>query len=64
MSKLTFYMKSGNKIIIKHVSKYSFTTDFKGDLTGAEYTRKTFWPGEHLLMATMDLSQVEAITVD
>lgn len=59
--KLTIYLKSGNKIILPFVKDYKIQT--RGDeIIGLEIVRRNIWPGQRLLVSSIALSQVEAIT--
>lgn len=64
MTTLTLYMKSGNKIRLRHVSEWE--AKVKGNsITSLSITR-TKWldwlPKEKLVVGSIDLSQIEAIT--
>ena len=58
---LRIYMKSGNCIVLPHVKEYKITN--RGDeIIGVELKRRGIWSGENLLVKTIALSQIEAIT--
>lgn len=59
--KLTVYLKSGNKIVLPFVKDYKIQN--RGDeIITLEIVRRNFWPGRRLLVQTISLSQIEAIT--
>lgn len=61
---VTIYMKSGNKIRVRLVKDWK--VDYRGnEITGLTVQRKWLarWIGvERLIVPTVDLSQIEAIT--
>lgn len=64
MTVLTIYMKSGNKIRLPFVQAWNFKAS-GNDLTYLEIT--TSWlamllPGNRLIVSTIDMRQVEAVT--
>lgn len=59
--KLTIYLKSGNKIVLPFIKDYNIRNS--GDeIISLEIVRHSFWPGQKLLVKTIALSQIEAIT--
>ena len=59
--KLTIYMKSGNKIVLRFIKAYQ-VQKVENRIVGLTITRTQFWPGQRLMVKTIDLSQIEAIT--
>jgi len=62
--KLNIYMKSGNKITMGNVKNYEIGNS-GNEITKIFIERGSFWGGggERLLVKTIDLSQIEAVTV-
>lgn len=64
MTTLTIYMKSGNKIKLRHVSNWEAKVT-GNTITSLSITRTPWldWlPKEKLVVGSIDLSQIEAIT--
>ena len=64
MTTLTFYMKSGNKIVIPFIKDYKMKTN--GDqiieLTITKSWLALIFPTPKLIVSTISLSQIEAVT--
>lgn len=58
---LTFYMKSGNKIVVPHVHEYKITSDCDG-VNYVSLTVEEVDGVETLLTTSLVLSEVEAVT--
>jgi len=58
--KLTFYLKSGNKIVLRNVKEYVFKTN-GNEIVGVSIKRGPWPMCPRLLVNTLDLSQVEAV---
>lgn len=62
--RLTIYMKSGNKIRLRGVK--AFLIDARGNevvrITLRMYPFESWFFGERLILSTLDLRQVEAVT--
>ena len=59
---LTFYMKSGNRIRVRGVKEYTIN-NAGNEIIGLSLKYYWFRFGKRLLVKTMDLSQIEAVTV-
>jgi hypothetical protein len=60
---LRIYMKSGNVLRLPNITEYEVET--KGDnIVGLKIERKDTWwgSGEKLLVSSINLSQIEAVT--
>lgn len=60
--KVTIYMKSGNKLVQRGVKEYS-VKHVGDDITGLS-VKVHFWARLRVLVGTVALSQIEAVTVD
>jgi len=61
MMKINIYMKSGNKINLRGVKKWEFES--KGEHVTKLYIQRHWWAwGEKLIVTTINLSQIEAVT--
>lgn len=60
--KLTFHTKSGNKIVQRGVREYEFQNR-GNEIVGVTLRLNGFYFGPKLLLGTMDISQIEAVTV-
>lgn len=59
--KLTIYMKSGNKIVLRNVEEYEFQNR-GNEIVGIRIQRRSWMPGSRILAQTVALDQIEAVT--
>ena len=59
--KLTFYMKSGNRIVLRFVKSYEIKSR-GNEITELTIGRPFGRPGARLLVGTIALDQIEAVT--
>lgn len=58
--KVTFYMKSGNVIVLDRVDPGTTFTYYGNSITGISYW-KQWSPKNKMFLGTLDLSQIEAV---
>lgn len=64
MTTMVIYMRSGNKIKLRGVKEWSVTN--AGNKVNRLHIVRTSWAGlftQRLVVSTIDLSQIEAVTV-
>lgn len=60
--KMTIYMKSGNKIVLRGIKEYEIQNQ-GNDIVGIKLTNHLWYPGQMALLKTFDLRQIEAVTI-